>query len=215
MKTVSYNDLMEALTNNPVKPFDLSWENTVKIIRKLYDEAKKRKDDTGIWWLKKQYGKYLKKGGGAMHKSRVNKMLQDALDDEHKGVSFYREMLKLPGLSDEDRQVIRNIIEDEKRHYEALSDMAQAMEKTRSRKEWEEVTERKKREYEGVPRSKFADPEHRSYPVDTPEHTRAAWSYINMPKNASKYSKEKLAEVKRRIKRAAKRFGIKISEGEK
>ncbi|MGB9781450.1 MAG: DUF6582 domain-containing protein [Moorellaceae bacterium] len=124
-------------------------------------------------------------------------------------------MLALPGLSDEDRQVIRNIIADEKRHYQALSDMAQEMEKTRSREEWEEVTERKKQKYKGIPRSKFADPEHHSYPIDTEKHVRAAWSYINMPKNARKYSKEKLEEVKRRIKRAAKKFGIEIAEDKK
>lgn len=64
-------------------------------------------------------------------------------------------------------------------------------------------------EYGDVP---YADSENHKYPVDTESHVRAAWSYINMPKNAKKYSPEKLAKVKGKIKSAAKRHGIKISD---
>jgi hypothetical protein len=46
------------------------------------------------------------------------------------------------------------------------------------------------------------------YPVDTPEHTRAAWSYINQKDNARKYSPDDLAEIKATIKRAMKKHGI-------
>lgn len=33
----------------------------------------------------------------------------------------------------------------------------------------------------------YADPVNKKYPIDTPAHIRAAWSYIHMPKNAAKY----------------------------
>lgn len=56
----------------------------------------------------------------------------------------------------------------------------------------------------------YADPKNGKYPVDTEEHARAAWSYINMPKNASQYPMNgvTLSEVKDRIRAACKKFGI-------
>lgn len=50
----------------------------------------------------------------------------------------------------------------------------------------------------------FADPGYQSdgskrYPVDSEEHIRAAWSYINMPKNAKAYSADDLSKVKSAI----------------
>lgn len=57
---------------------------------------------------------------------------------------------------------------------------------------------------------KYADPKNGKYPIDTKEHVRAAWSYINMPKNQKGYSSTELAEIKDRIKSAAKKFGITI-----
>lgn len=61
--------------------------------------------------------------------------------------------------------------------------------------------------------SSYADPGYQSdglkrYPVDTPEHVRAALSYIGQVKNAGKYSSADLAKVKGAIYRAAKRMGI-------
>lgn len=50
----------------------------------------------------------------------------------------------------------------------------------------------------------FADPTNHKYPIDTPEHVRAAWSYINHRDNASKYDKDDVAAIKGRIKHAAK-----------
>ena len=66
----------------------------------------------------------------------------------------------------------------------------------------------------GYPEKKaqYADPEHYKYPIDDEKHVRAAWSYINKAKNASVYSSEQLAKIKGRIKSAAKKFGIEISE---
>src|SRR5262249_52777926 len=50
----------------------------------------------------------------------------------------------------------------------------------------------------------YADPGHQAdgkkrYPLDTAERIRAAWRYINMPKNAGKYSAEDLKAVKAKI----------------
>ena len=38
----------------------------------------------------------------------------------------------------------------------------------------------------------FADPVNNKYPVDTPEHVRAAWSYINHKDNAAKYAADEV-----------------------
>ncbi len=67
---------------------------------------------------------------------------------------------------------------------------------------------RGKHEYGDV---KFADPVNNKYPIDTPRHIRAAWSYINHPHDAAKYDKADVAKIKRRIKAAAKKAGIEIS----
>lgn len=56
----------------------------------------------------------------------------------------------------------------------------------------------------------YADPKNGKYPINTKEHVKAAWSYINMPKNQQGYSSEELAQIKSRIKSAAKKFGITI-----
>jgi hypothetical protein len=61
----------------------------------------------------------------------------------------------------------------------------------------------------------YADPKNGAYPIDTAAHAKAAWSYINMPKNAAKYPKNgvSLSSVKSRIMAACKKFGITISQG--
>ena len=46
---------------------------------------------------------------------------------------------------------------------------------------------------------KFADPENKKYPIDTPEHIRAAWNYIQKGKDAGKYSAEDVKSIKARI----------------
>ena len=56
----------------------------------------------------------------------------------------------------------------------------------------------------------FADPTNNKYPIDTPEHVRAAWSYINHPDNAAKYDKDDVKTIKNRIKSAAKKQGVDI-----
>lgn len=58
----------------------------------------------------------------------------------------------------------------------------------------------------------YADPVHGKYPIDTAEHARAAWDYINMPKNQEGYSAGELRAVMDRIKAACEKFGIKLDD---
>ncbi len=58
----------------------------------------------------------------------------------------------------------------------------------------------------------FADEVNNKYPIDTPEHVRAAWNYINHQDNAAKYESDEVEKIKGRIKRAAKKHGVEISE---
>ncbi len=46
---------------------------------------------------------------------------------------------------------------------------------------------------------KFADEVNKKYPIDTPEHIRAAWSYIHIPRDFDKYSEHDLKIIKSRI----------------
>lgn len=66
----------------------------------------------------------------------------------------------------------------------------------------------------------YADPGYQAdkkarYPLDTYDHVHAAWTYINQADNAAKYSAEHLAAIKGRIRAAAKRVGMKISDESK
>ncbi|MCT1458505.1 hypothetical protein M3G03_02930 [Aestuariimicrobium sp. p3-SID1156] len=58
----------------------------------------------------------------------------------------------------------------------------------------------------------FADPVNNKYPIDTEEHVRAAWSYINKESNAAKYTKDEVRRIKDRIKKAARKHDVEISE---
>ena len=59
----------------------------------------------------------------------------------------------------------------------------------------------------------FADPVNKKYPIDTPEHVRAAWSYIHQEDNAAKYDADEVKLIRQRIERAAKRHGVTIETG--
>lgn len=58
----------------------------------------------------------------------------------------------------------------------------------------------------------FADQTNKKYPIDTPEHVRAAWSYINHKDNAAKYDSDEVSVIKNRIKKAAKKHDITIDD---
>jgi uncharacterized protein len=64
---------------------------------------------------------------------------------------------------------------------------------------------------------KYADPKNGKYPVDTEKHAKAAWAYINVPKNADEYPLNgvTLESVKDEIKKALEHFGVEISEDER
>lgn len=66
----------------------------------------------------------------------------------------------------------------------------------------------------------YADPGYQEdgkkrYPIDTPDHVRAAWSYINMPKNAEKYTSEQLKKIKAKIQKAMEKHGITAADEKK
>lgn len=66
----------------------------------------------------------------------------------------------------------------------------------------------------------YADPGYQKdgkkrYPLDSESHCRAAWSYINMPKNAAEYTPEQLASIKSKIKAALKKYGVDVSDESK
>ena len=46
---------------------------------------------------------------------------------------------------------------------------------------------------------KFADEKNKKYPIDTAEHIKAAWNYINKPKNAGKYDAGDVKSIKSKI----------------
>lgn len=69
--------------------------------------------------------------------------------------------------------------------------------------------ERGEREYGDV---EFADPVNKKYPIDTPRHVRAAWGSINYKDNAARYDRDEVETVKGRIRRAAKKHGVEISD---
>lgn len=71
--------------------------------------------------------------------------------------------------------------------------------------------EQGKKEYGDV---EFADPVNKKYPVDTPEHVRAAWSYIHHQDNAAKYKAEEVETIKGHIRHAAKKHGVELSDNQ-
>jgi len=58
----------------------------------------------------------------------------------------------------------------------------------------------------------FADRTNKKYPIDTPEHVRAAWSYINHKDNAAKYDADEVKAIKDRIRKAAGKHDVEISD---
>lgn len=63
----------------------------------------------------------------------------------------------------------------------------------------------------------YADPGYQDdgqarYPLDSEQHVRAAWGYINQSDNASRYSSEHLDLIKKRIMAAGKKYGIEFAD---
>lgn len=58
----------------------------------------------------------------------------------------------------------------------------------------------------------FADPVNKKYPINTSQHVRAAWGYTHHKDNAAKYDADEVKLIKNRIKQAARKMGVEISE---
>jgi len=52
------------------------------------------------------------------------------------------------------------------------------------------------------------------YPLNTEAHVRAAWSYINQPDNAAKYTAVQLRRIKARIRRAMLDIGAQVADSD-
>lgn len=120
----------------------------------------------------------------------------------------------LPSVSEQDKNAIRNVITD------IYKVMADEFNDSSLRAPWDRPENAgqqfamadMQQPYGDV---KYADPGYRDnkkrYPIDTAEHARAAWAYINVPKNAGMYSPEQLAIIKGKIQAALKKFGVTVS----
>lgn len=65
----------------------------------------------------------------------------------------------------------------------------------------------------------YADPGYQKdgkarYPLDTKKHVTAAWDYINKASNQKPYTADQLSKIMSKIKAAAKKFGIEISDND-
>lgn len=58
--------------------------------------------------------------------------------------------------------------------------------------------------------SGFQEDGKKRYPLDSIDHCKAAWSYINQADNAAKYTADQLKTVKGRIRAALKRYGVEV-----
>ena len=68
------------------------------------------------------------------------------------------------------------------------------------------------REEGATERSDYADPKNYKYPLHTESNVRAAISYFSKPKNAGMYPPEEQKRIWGRIKSAAKKHKIELSE---
>lgn len=57
----------------------------------------------------------------------------------------------------------------------------------------------------------YADETNKKYPLDTPEHVRAAIRYFGMPKNREKYSKDDMEKMMAKMRSMAKKMGVEMN----
>lgn len=123
----------------------------------------------------------------------------------------------LPDVSEPDKAQLRNVITD------IYGEMAKSFNDASVRAPWDRPETQPGGQFavtnpnEPYGDVKYADPGYQGdkkkrYPIDTPEHVRAAWGYINQPDNAKAYNPKQLQQVRARIIAAAKKLGIQISE---
>lgn len=63
-------------------------------------------------------------------------------------------------------------------------------------------------------KSEYADPSRYKYPINSKSRVLSAWRYINQKKNQKGYSAEEISQIKSRIKKAGKKYGLDLKEGE-
>jgi hypothetical protein len=119
----------------------------------------------------------------------------------------------LPSVSEADKNKIRNVITDIYKVMAAeYNDSSLRAPWDRPENEGQQFAMAKEEPYGDV---KYADPGYRDnkkrYPIDTVEHAKAAWAYINVPKNEGEYTPEQLAVIKGKIQAALKKFGVAVS----
>jgi hypothetical protein len=120
----------------------------------------------------------------------------------------------LPSVSEEDKNKIRNVITDIYRVMaNEFNDSSLRAPWDRPENEGQQFAMAEKQEPYGD--VKYADPGYRDnkkrYPIDTIEHAKAAWSYINQADNAGEYTPEQLSVIKGKIQKALKKFGVAVS----
>ena len=138
------------------------------------------------------------------------KLVKEALQDEQKGIAFYRGILKAE-ISDKDKRIILNILADEKRHAEVLQEMLADMEKAVSKDRQPEL----KKEYlneDGSFKGGF-DGAVKDFMAEG--YSEEAAKKIAGKIAAEKYGKSatggKLAGIQARVGQIAQRYGIKIA----
>ena len=130
----------------------------------------------------------------------------------------------LPDIPDEDKNQLRTVIS------EIYPEMAKAFNDQSIRAPWdrpanvaaredamsmqEEYAVADKEPYGDVT---YADPGYQEdgkkrYPLDTEEHIRAAWTYINQSENAGAYSPAQLKTIKAKISKAMKKLGAQVED---
>lgn len=127
----------------------------------------------------------------------------------------------LPGISEDEKNQLRNVISA------IYPEMASAFNDPSIRAPWDRpaaegqhaMTEFATNPAEPYGDVKYADPGYqpdgkKRYPLDSEEHCRAAWSYINQQRNASQYSPDKLKLIKGRIAVALKKYGVTVNAGD-
>ncbi len=124
----------------------------------------------------------------------------------------------LPGISEDEKNQLRNVISA------IYPEMATAFNDPSIRAPWDRAAaegQHAMTEFATNPAQpygdvKYADPGYQKdgvkrYPLDSEEHCRAAWSYINQQGNAAKYAPDKLKLVRGRIMAALKKYGVTVS----
>ena len=127
----------------------------------------------------------------------------------------------LPSVSDEDKNQLRQVIS------KIYEEMAKAFNDSSVQAPWDRPQDRNQEasvdtdEYAASDKPygdvTYADPGYQKdgkarYPLDSEEHVRAAWSYINQAKNQAFYNAKQLMLIRKKIMMAMKRLGIAVSD---